>query len=143
MTPTELDRAWSVLPEPVSGQLSGTRVPGLPIQSPVYVAVDAERQRQLLVAVPAESEPLRYKPTRGLEAITETLRVGGSPERAYIRLTCLHPAHRATFAALCSDVVTTVASDPTNPRSAVIRCLERWRGFWAMDTEGLSRDEAL
>lgn len=143
MTPAELEKAWSELPIAALGQLSGIRAPGLPPHTPIYIAVDPERRRQLLVALPAESEPLKLTVTRGLQVRTDELRVGGSSARTYIQLVCLHPAHYSTFAALGANIVAAVASDPSDPKAALARCLDRWRSFWAVDQSGLSREQAL
>ncbi|NDQ55750.1 MAG: PD-(D/E)XK motif protein [Acidipila sp.] len=143
MTPSEMEKAWSDLPNAEFGQLSGIRAPGLPPQAPVYVAVDPERRRQLLVVLPAGTEPLKMTITRGLEVKTEELRVGESSARTYIQLVCLHPAHYSTFSALGANIVAAVSADPLNPKAAVARCLDRWRSFWAVDQSGLTREQAL
>lgn len=143
MTAAELDHAWSGLPSAVLGQLSGIRAPGLPPESPVYIATDGVRRRQLLVAVPATSEPIRAAATRGLEVLTDDLRIGDSPARTYIQLICLHSAHHSTFTALSANIIAAVKADPTNPKAAVLRCLEKWRSFWAIDRPELTREQAL
>jgi len=107
------------------------------------LAVDQQRRRQMLVVVSNESEPIKHKSTRGLDVTTERLTVGDAAESTYIRLTCLLSAHHATFSALCSDILGTIASDPQEPRSAVLRCFDRWRSFWGADTDGLTQEEAL
>jgi hypothetical protein len=143
MTPSELEKAWSDLPNADLGQLSGIRAPGLPPHAPVYVAVDPERRRQLLVALPAGTEPLKMTITRGLEVKTDELRIGESSNRTCIQLVCLHPAHYSMFSALGANIVAAVAADPSDPKSAVARCLDRWRSFWAVDQSGLTREQAL
>lgn len=143
MTLPDLEQAWSELPNAESGALSGIRVPGLPPHNPIYVAVDTARKRQLLVAVPEGSEPLRLTITRGLEVKTDELRIGDSPARTYVQLICLQPAQYSTFSALGSNIVAAVLSDPSDPKAAVARCLERWRSFWAVDASGLTREQAL
>jgi hypothetical protein len=143
MTLSELEKAWSDLPSADLGQLSGIRATGLPPHAPVYVAVDSERRRQLLVALPAGSEPLKATITRGLEVKSDELRIGGSSARTYIQLVCLHPAHYSTFSALCANIVAAVAADPFDPKAAVARCLDRWRSFWTVDQSGLTREQAL
>src|SRR6266513_1769014 len=143
MMPSELEKAWSDLPIADFGQLSGIRASGLPPHVPIYVAVDSERRRQLLVTSPSGTEPLKMTVTRGLEVKTDELCVGGSSARTYIQLICLHPAHYSTFAALSANIVAAVAVDPSDPKAAVTRCLDRWRSFWAVDRSGLTREQAL
>src|SRR5579859_2468002 len=143
MTGEELEKIWMELPNPAAGELSGIRAAGLPVTSAVYVVVDGTRTRQLMVAMPEEEEPLRSSATRGLDVTTDELRIGGSPVRRYIRLICMNPTHYATFAALCGGIIASVLRDPGQPRAAVVRCLDRWRSFWAVDRSGLTREEAL
>jgi Putative PD-(D/E)XK family member, (DUF4420) len=143
MTSPDLERVWSELPNAEFGALSGIRVPGLPPHTPVYAAIDAARRRQLLVALPEGSEPLKSSTTRGLEVKTDDLRIGDSPPRTYVQLICLQSAHHSTFSSLGANIVAAVSSDPSNPNAAVARCLERWRSFWAVDPSGLTREQAL
>jgi hypothetical protein len=143
MTPEELDRIWNDLPSPLGGEFNGRRVPGMPLTAPVYVAIDGARTRQLLVSTREGEEPLRSSATRGLEVSTDELRISGAPAQTYMRLVCVSAAHHATFAALCDAVITGVLHDPDNRRTAVIRCLERWRSFWVMEQTGLTREEVL
>jgi hypothetical protein len=109
----------------------------------VYVAIDGERRRQLLIALPVGQEPIRVTLTRGLEVRTDELRIGDSAPRTYIQLICLQPAHHSTFSALGANIVAAVTADASDPTAAVTRCLDRWRSFWAVHHSGLSREEAL
>ncbi len=115
----------------------------MPLASPIYIVIDSARTRQLLVSIREGEEPLRSSATRGLEVSTEELRIGGAPARSYMRLVCASPSHHATFVALCEAIITGVLCDPENQRTAVVRCLERWRSFWAADQSGLTREQAL
>ena len=81
MTPSELEKAWSDLPIAHLGELSGIRASSVPSEVPIYIAVDSERRRQLLVALPPGTEPFKMTVTRGLEVKTDELRVGGSSAR--------------------------------------------------------------
>jgi len=143
MTDIELEKVWSELPSPSPAELSGIRVPGLPLHAPVYVVVDASRRRQFLVAIAEGVEPPKKSSTRGLDISAEDLAIGGSPVRRYIRLLCHDPAHYPTFTALCSSIVTAILADPNEPKAAVVRCLERWRSFWTVDQTALTREQAL
>ena len=143
MTPSDLEKIWSDLPRAQFGQLSGIRAPRLPPHVPVYVAVDSERRRQLLVVLPSGVEPLEETVTRGLEVRTDELRVGGSSAQTYIQLICLQPGHYSTFAALAASIVAGIETDPSDPKAAVTRCLDRWRSFWTVDQSGLTREQAL
>lgn len=143
MTASDFEKAWTELPAAELGQLSGIRVSGIPLFVPVYVAMDTDRRRQLLVALPQEHQPVRVTTTRGVEVKAGELRVGDSPVRTYIQLICPQPAHFATFSALAASIVAAITADPSDPGAAVIRCMDRWRSFWAVDRSGLSREQAL
>lgn len=143
MTGDDLDKVWTELPSPVPGELSGIRAPGLPLQSAIYIVIDGARTRQLMVEMGDAAEPLRSSTTRGLEVTTDDLRIGDAPVRRYIRLACQNPSHHATFAALCSSIISGVLRDPADPKAAVVRCLDRWRSFWMVDQAGLTREQAL
>jgi Putative PD-(D/E)XK family member, (DUF4420) len=143
MTKSELEKMWSDLPDATVGQLSGIRAPALPPDTPVYIAVDSERRRQLLVGVPQGTKPLKTTVTRGFEVGTGALRIGGTPAQTYIQLVCLQPAHYSTFSALTADVIAAVAGGSPDPRTVVVRCLDRWRAFWSVDQAGLTREQAL
>lgn len=143
MTTSDLETAWTDLPNPPAGELSGKRVSGLPLQAPVYVVVDASRRRQLLVSIDEEVQPVRSSTTRGLDVTTDRLQIADSPVRRYVRLACLEPAHYPTFTALCDSIVASILADSNDPRAAVVRCLDRWRSFWTVDQTGLTREQAL
>jgi hypothetical protein len=44
---------------------------------------------------------------------------------------------------LSSNIITAVGADPSDPKAAVARCLDRWRSFWSVDQSGLTREQAL
>jgi len=96
-----------------------------------------------LVAIAEGVAPPKSRSTRGLEISTDELTVGGSASQKYIRLLCNDPAHHSTFTALCNSIVAAIGADPNEPKAAVVRCLERWRSFWAVDQSGLTPEQAL
>jgi len=127
----------------IQGELSGVRVGGAPQRSPLWLARDARGRMHLLVEISSGTEPLRVRATRGLEVLTENLRVSSHPPATYIDLSCLETAHQKTFAAVCCDIISATASVNDSLRNAVLRTLERWRNFWNVDPAGLSREGAL
>lgn len=144
MEAEDLERTWSHLAVPLPpAELSGLRVPGLQPNLRIYVALDSSERRHLLIEVPRSTESLKYHATRGLEVSTENLRIGQSPEATYIDLTCLDPLQNQTFTAVSLDIITAISSALMDPREAVISSLDRWRWFWSLDPNGLTREEAL
>jgi len=141
----DLEKLWSDLKVPVPPTLlNATRISGLPLESPVYIAVDGSRRRHLLVVVREGTPAVTRRATRGLDVTTERLQVGGAPEATFIDLACLDPLQHQTFSAVSVDILTSLRS-PGNagPRDAVVSSLDRWRWFWSLDPEGLSRDAEL
>jgi len=143
MTISQLEKAWSELPHAAAGQLSGIRATGMPLLSPVYIAVDSTRRRQILVTLPSGSEPLKAITTRGLEVRTDELRIGDSTPHIFIQLVCLHASHNSMFSSLAANILSAVGADPSDPKSAVARCLDHWRSFWAAEQFNLTHEEAL
>lgn len=144
MNPEDFEKAWSSLGAPaVRGELSGVRLPEVPPEVSAWAACDDRGRRHLLIGIRSENEPLVARASRGLEISTQALRVNDSLPATYIDLICLGEAHGATFCAVACDIAASVASYPADPRAAVVRALERWRAFWAVDPSGLGREEAL
>lgn len=139
-----LDDAWDGLEPPTPpDQWSGVRAPGLPSDSPIYLAIDRDEVRHLLVAIPANSPPVKQHTTRGLDVATRELSVAGGKPQAYVTLACLQPELYPTFNAVAGDVIAEVAKDPPDARRAVLRSLNRWRWFWSSEAAALARDAAL
>lgn len=145
MTSTNpLDDAWQALDPPTPpDHWSGVRAPALPPDSPIYLAIDRDEIRHLLVAIPVESPPVRQHSTRGLDVATQQLSVAGGGSQTYITLACLQPELYPTFNAVAGDVIAEVAKDPPDARRAVLRSLDRWRWFWSSEAAALARDAAL
>src|SRR6266511_3044108 len=111
MTADDLERAWSSLDMPSSAeQLNGRRVTDPTRGVPVWVALDGTGRRHLLVEVPQGLEPLRERPTKGLQVLTDELLVGERPSANYIDLICLDTTLNTTFTAVAQEVMTTVAA---------------------------------
>lgn len=139
-----LDVAWRALDPPAPpDHWSGVRAPGLPPDSPIYLAIDRDEVRHLLVAVPADSPPVREHSTRGLDVATQQLSVAGGGSQTYVTLACLQPEFYPTFNAVAGDVIAEVAQDPPNARRAILRSLDRWRWFWSSEAAALAPDAAL
>lgn len=144
MTVQELEALWSSLPVPAApGGISGRRAQGLPVDRPVYLAVDGRNHRHLLVQVPDDTRPVTHRETRGLQVSTERFQVGTNPEALYVDLACLDSSQHPTFSAVVQDLLRTLTGSSTPLRDTVIDALARWRAFWSIRSARLSREEAL
>ena len=143
MNPSDLESSWAPLSRPrASGDLVGVRVPQMPGKPAiVWLAKDDTDRRHLLVEVSPETPPLNQRGTRGLEVTTRTLRIGDRAPATFVDLACVDPAHQSTFAAVACDIANVIAASPADPRTGVLRALERWRSFWSVDPSGLTREE--
>jgi len=127
----------------VRGELVGVRAPSMPLQTDVWISKDDAGEWHLLVEVPAQTAPVTRFASKGLEIAIRELRVGGRAPRNYLDLCCHDPLYQKTFAAVACDIAGAIQTSPEDPRNAVVRSLERWRSFWAVDPAGLSQKEAL
>lgn len=134
-----LELRWDTLVRPAQANvLSGIRVPAMPDSVPAYLALERDGRRHFLVEIGPDTEDLREDSTRGLRVTTQDWIIGDYSGR-YVDLACSDPSLYDTFDAVILQVAEKVASSPADPRDAVVNALSRWRKFWAVDAEGLSR----
>lgn len=144
MTLEELDTSWNAIEPPTnSGGISGRRAVGLPADRPVYLAVDSQRRRHLLIQVPDTTDPVQQRETRSLEVTTARFTVASNSEALYVDLICADPAQHPTFTAIAQDLIRSVRQSPGPLRDAILNALGRWRAFWAVKSTGMSREDAL
>ena len=139
MTPEDLLHAWTGLESPDSGHLTAREV-----ATGVWVAIDADHQRHLLLEVPeATQAPLTV--THGLQVAVARHRVLGRGPAAYVDLQCLDSAVLPTFAAVTADVIAHLGDAvPAASRAQVVsEALNRWQWFWDVDPDRLSDNEAV
>ncbi|MFO0840673.1 MAG: PD-(D/E)XK motif protein [Phycisphaerae bacterium] len=144
MTLEELESSWNTTAPPATpGGISGKRAVGLPADRPVYLAVDSQRRRHLLIQIPDATAPVQQRETRSLEVTTARFTVATNPEALYVDLICTDPAQHPTFSAIAQDLIRSVRQTPGPLRDSILSALGRWRAFWAVKTTGMSREDAL
>jgi len=144
VTLEELDASWNAIAPPAApGGISGRRAVGLPADRPVYLAVDSQRRRHLLVQIPDATDPVQQRETRSLEVTTARFTVATNPEALYVDLICADPAQHPTFSAIAQDLIRSVRQSPGPLRDAILGALGRWRAFWTVKSTGMSREDAL
>lgn len=109
----------------------------------VWLALDPQNRRHLLVRAPEIGPGELLMSTRGLSATTDTLALEGQPEEVWVDIVCLEPAMDGTFATVSNDLSKEILLSPDNPVQAVRRTLNTWQWFWGVDPDSLSRSAAL
>jgi hypothetical protein len=144
VTLDELESSWSTIAPPaLPGGISGKRALGLPPERPVYLAVDSQRRRHLLVQIPDGTVPIMQRETRSLDVATSRFQVGTNPESLYVDLLCTDSAQHHTFSAIAQDIIRTVRQTPAPPRDSILNALARWRAFWMVKSGGMTHEAAL
>lgn len=144
MTLEELESSWNTIAPPATpGGISGRRAIGLPADRPVYLAVDSQRRRHLLVQIPDATDPVQQRETRSLEVTTACFQVASNAEALYVDLICTDTAQHPTFSAIAQDLIRSVRQTPGPLRDSILSALGRWRSFWAVKSTGMTREDAL
>lgn len=139
--PSDLELRWTGLTTPTGDRLAAERVRDW-AGGPVLAAVDAAGVRHLLVRIDPTSSLRLPRPVAGVGLSVRRLQPLGQAEAAWLDLgSSTDLSWNAAFTGLCADVVrelpTAGAADP----ATLLAVLNRWRRFWAVDHDGLSRDE--
>lgn len=137
---SDLDELWRAMPPP-EGPLLEARAVGTWPGGQLLAAVDSDRRRHLLIAVP--DHPRAAVPRlRGLEAQTLRMRVAGR-EGAWLDLVLLGQEGEQVFALLGSDIVAAASTSQTADPSVVSAVVARWRRFWSGRPGALSHEAQL
>jgi hypothetical protein len=140
VNPEELDRAWLSLATPDSvQQLAAAAIPG----DDVWVAIDHEGQRHLLLRVPDGTEAPPTV-TQGLRVTVARHQVLGGDPADYLDLVCMSSELTMTFTAVAADI--SAEAGPTMPEdrlTTVVSALGRWQWFWGIEADRLSAQDAL
>lgn len=140
--PADLEQAWRSLPAAAGQALEAQRLTDWP-GGPVLAAVDAAGVRHLLVGLP-QPVPIRSaRPSRGLRVEVRQLRTSQSAERTWMDLSCPDAALHRLFTALGDEILQALARATAHDPTAVTNIIERWRRFWTVPADGLSRDAQL
>jgi len=144
VTLDELESSWNAIAPPTTpGGISGRRALGLSADRPVYLAVDSQRRRHLLVQIPDTTDPVQQRETRSLEVTTARFTVATNPEALYVDLICTDAAQYPTFSAIAQDLIRSIRQTSGPLRDSILSALGRWRAFWTVKSTGMSREDAL
>jgi hypothetical protein len=107
----------------------------------VFLAVDHDGARHLLLPVPDASTPISDDHSRGIHAITRPLSVQKQQERQFIDVLCTATTGQDVFNLVGTAIVEQFAQG-ADVVDAVRTTLARWRRFWgAAPTGGLTPQE--
>ena len=132
--------SWRTLPtrSELFAELAASPVPNA---DGVFLAVDHDGVRHLLLATEGEDDPVNDDRSRGVHALTRPLAVQGQAEREFIDVVCTSTAGQDVFNLVASAIVESI-SQGGDPPEAVRGTLARWRRFWGTAPEpGLTPQE--
>ena len=138
--PAVTTESWRALPDrsAVYAELAAKAVPGV---DGVFLAVDHEGVRHLLLSVNTDVEPVTDERSRGIRALTRPLSVQGQPERHFIDVLCTAISGQEVFNLVGTAILGQVEQGAA-ASDAVRSTLDRWRRFWgAAPTGGLTGEE--
>ena len=135
---TDLERLWSDIQTPKSGQMSGRLIRPTPR---IWVAVDVARVPHLLIGADKSDVGTRIPATKGLRLGVEELRIGETAHDAFITIACSEETYRDTFAALCVELIRSISEG--QEVAGVGAILRRWRAFFQERRPRLSESEQL
>ncbi len=140
--PADLDLRWRALGVPVGERLSAERVRDW-VGGSVLVALDSDGTRHLLVRVDPTHEIRLPRAVAGLGISVRRLHPTGQPDASWIDLASGDESWRRPFCGLCADVITELPTAGSPDPAPVFAVLERWRRFWDVNRDGLTRDEQV
>ena len=136
---TEPSAVWVSLRRPTVGLSARLH----PESSDVWLALDAEGRRHLLIRASETELGQILASTRGLRATTETLALEDQAQDVWTDIVCLDSALNDTFVAVADNLAEEARLHPGNPVEAVRRTLRTWQWFWGVDPNALSPESAL
>ena len=130
---------WAALTRPSDG-LTARLHPG---SGDVWLALDSNGRRHLLVRATSAEPNQTLMATRGLRAMTAVLSVEQEAEDVWTDIACLDPAFNETFVTVADNLAEEVRANPNDPLDAVRLTLRRWQWFWGIDPASLSGEKAI
>lgn len=135
----DLEQTWRSLPPAAGQMLEAQRLVDWP-GGPVLAAVDADGVRHLLIGLP-QPVPLRSRrPSRGLHVDVRRLQTRQSGERIWMDLSCPEAVLHRLFSSFCEEILQALGAVTAPDPAPALNIIERWRRFWSVPAEGLSRD---
>ena len=131
---TDSPSIWGLLQRPASG-LAARQHPASP---DLWLALDRDGCRHLIIAASGVKSESTVFATRGLRASTTELSMERGAPQMWVDVECLDPASNEAFVAVADTLVDEFVRAAGNPVEQVRRTLEAWQWFWLVDPAGLS-----
>jgi hypothetical protein len=142
-----MDLRWDLLEaQPPAGARLTARL-AFPSRSPdVYIALDAQRGRYVLVRIPdGEPSAVSERASRGIAVQTVEMNLdGGKASAVFVEVACLDAAGHAALDTVTFELVEALAAGASIGRVRLVQgVLGKWRRFWAGAAQNTLTKEAL
>jgi hypothetical protein len=130
---------WATLTRPSDGLAAKLH----PRSADVWLALDPDGRRHLLVRANNEEPDQLLMTTRGLRAVVARLSIDREDHNAWVDIVCLDPVLNDTFLAVADSLVEEARRLPSNLLEAVNTTLGKWQWFWGVAQASLSDERAV
>lgn len=136
---------WSLLETNLPTGENLTAKPADPDQSlRVFLALDSENRRHILVKLEPEDSAYNDHQSRGVRVVTRELNVHEQPSSRYLDLICLDTAGYGGFDLIGNEIITEFVKGIHSPVEIIQYVLAKWRRFWGQIPQDLlSRSEVI
>lgn len=135
---SDVESVWGGLSHPDRASVSAKKHPSC---EGVFLGVDGEGRRHLLVRVDRATPTSVLLRTKGLHAEVVELQLDGEPVGMWADLACQETNLNETFATVADELAAALIVTPADSLGAVQRTLGEWQWFWGVERKILS-DEA-
>lgn len=143
----ELELCWERLAaQPPAGENLTTRLAFPRGRKDVFIGLDANGCRHLLVELPEhEEDELVERASRGISVVTRNLHVDADSTIRFIDIICLESPGYAALDVVAVELADALDSGASIARASLVRnVLAKWRRFWSGTSHGLlSREQQV
>lgn len=136
----KLDSLWRELPPPPDPTLEARAVGSWP-GGQLLAAVDADRHRHLLVAVPDQPRTTIAR-LRGMDTAYRQLKVAGD-QGIWLDLQLVDEQGEAAFTLMSADIVAAAGAATEADPAVIAEVVRRWRRFWSSVPDGMDKEARL
>lgn len=108
-----------------------------PLNRLVWLAVDHDSRRHILVSTTSSEPGQVLLQTRALRATTRELRIAAEQALVWVDIEALDPAQHEAFSSLALDLASRIETGDGAFRSA-LQVLHSWKAFWEAEKNSLS-----
>ncbi|MBR8653157.1 PD-(D/E)XK motif protein [Achromobacter sp. Marseille-Q0513] len=138
---------WDLLEEQApTGERLTARLAAPDVRDDVFIAVDAECQRYVLVGVPqGEPHELAERTSKGIAVQTVDMNIGEGERSFFVEVACLEAQGHAALDVVVRELVQALNAGASIGRVRLVQnILAKWRRFWSGVDQGvLSREQQI